>query len=102
MSGPASAPSLKATKFQNWHRVVLSICFVVFAGELGFCLIVLPWLSNWDMSYIPVHNAKLADIWMNHYFRGMLSGLGLLNIYVALSETRRLVRRWMGKIDPPS
>jgi hypothetical protein len=77
--------------------VVLSICFVVFAGELGLCLIVLPWLSNWDMSYIPVHSPKLSDVWMSPYFRGLLSGLGLLNLYVALAETARIVRGWLGK-----
>jgi hypothetical protein len=69
----------------------------VFAGELGLCLIVLPWLSNWDVSYIPVHSPKLSDIWMSPYFRGLLSGLGLLNVYVALSEAARMVKRWLGK-----
>jgi hypothetical protein len=69
----------------------------VFAGELGLCLIVLPWLSSWDVSYIPLHSPKLSDIWMSPYFRGLLSGLGLLNVYVALSEAVRLVKRWLGK-----
>lgn len=98
MSAPAPSQSpLKASKFQRWHGFVLSICFIAFAGELGFCLLVMPWLSNWDMSYIPVHSPKLSDIWMSHYFRGVLSGLGLLNIYVALAEAGRLVRRWVEK-----
>lgn len=99
MSTPASAPPppVRVGRFHKWHRVVLSICFVVFAGELGLCLIVLPWLSNWDMSYIPVHSPKLSDVWMSPYFRGLLSGLGLLNLYVALAETARIVRGWLGK-----
>jgi len=81
----------------NWHRVVLSVFLVAFAGELGFCLIVLPWLSNWEMSYIPVHSPRFSDLWMSPYFRGMLSGLGLLNVYVALAETGKLFRIWFGK-----
>jgi hypothetical protein len=97
MSAPTSAPANVTGKFHKWHRVMLGICFIVFAGELGFCLIVLPWLSNWDMSYIPVHIPKLADVWMSHYFRGVLSGLGLLNVWVALVETGRLFRAWLGK-----
>jgi len=103
MSTPASvpppSPSSKTVKFQKWHRVVLNICLIVFAGELGFCLLFLPWLSSWDMSYIPVHNPKLSDIWMSPYFRGLLSGLGLLNVYVALAETGRLIRTWLGRQD---
>ena len=76
---------------------MLSICFVLFAGELGLCLMVLPWLGNWEMSYIPVHIQKLSSIWMSPYFRGVLSGLGLLNVYVALAEAARIVRGWLSK-----
>jgi hypothetical protein len=77
--------------------VVLSVCFVLFAGELGLCLIVLPWLSNWEMSYIPIHSQLLSKAWMSPYFRGLLSGLGLLNVYVALGEAARIVRVWVGR-----
>jgi hypothetical protein len=97
MSTPASPPPVGTRRFHKWHRVVLSICFVVFAGELGLCLIVLPWLSNWDLSYIPVHSPQYSDLWMSPYFRGVLSGLGLLNVYVALGESARIVKGWMGK-----
>lgn len=94
MTTPAAPPAIKAAKFHKWHRVVLSICFIAFAGELGLCLLVLPWLSNWGMSYIPIHIAKLSDIWMSPYFRGLLSGIGLLNIYIALAEASRELRGW--------
>ena len=99
MSSPTSTPSEppKINRFHKWHRVVLGICFVAFAGELGLCLVILPWLSNWEISYIPVHSPRLSDIWMSPYFRGMLSGLGLLNVYVALAETGKLLRNWLGK-----
>jgi hypothetical protein len=100
MSTPASSPPApKISVLQKWHRLVLSICFIVFAGELGLCLIVLPWLSNWDISYIPMHIARFSDVWMSPYFRGLLSGLGLLNFYVALAETGRLIRVWFGKAN---
>jgi hypothetical protein len=95
-SAPAPPP-VKPSGFQKWHRLVLSFCFVIFTGELGLCLFVLPWLSNWSISYIPLHLPKLADFWMNHYFRGFLSGLGLLNIYIALSEVNKLVRTLLHK-----
>ncbi len=98
MSTPASTPpDEKVAKLHRWHRLILSICFVIFAGELGFCLIVLPWGSSWEMSYIPVHSPRFSNLWMSLYFRGALSGLGLLDVYVAIAEAGRFVRNWMGK-----
>ena len=32
----------------------------------------------------------LRDYWTSSYFRGALSGLGLLNIYISLGELLRL------------
>jgi hypothetical protein len=99
MITPAPVPP-NVIKFQKWHRVVLNICLIIFAGELGFCLLVLPWGRSWEMSYVPMHNPSLAGLWMSPYFRGLLSGLGLLNVYVALSETGRLFRVWISKHNP--
>jgi hypothetical protein len=96
MSSPISTPpATRVSKFHKWHRVILSICFVAFAGELGVCLIMLPWLSNWEQSYIPMHSPQLSDVWMSPYFRGLLTGLGLLNLYVALAELGKMLRAWL-------
>jgi len=53
--------------------------------ELGLILLFFPWRSSW-ISMDSMHEPRLARIWMSGYFRGALNGLGLLNIYVALSE----------------
>ena len=76
----------------KWHRRVLGVCLILFAFELGLFLLVFPWLSNWDLSWIPVHSPRFSELWMSRYFRGALSGLGLLNIYVALSEAATQIR----------
>jgi hypothetical protein len=70
----------------KWHRRVLTFCFIIFAFEIGAFLLVFPWLSNWNLNWIPIHRPGWTDLWMSPYFRGALSGLGLLNIYVALAE----------------
>src|ERR1700753_725774 len=70
----------------RWHRRVLGLCLVIFALELGLFLLIYPWRHEWSMSWIPVHSPSLFRLWMNRYFRGVISGLGLLNIYVALAE----------------
>ena len=65
---------------------------MIFAFELGLFLLVFPWLSNWDQNWVPVHSPRFASLWMSRYFRGALSGLGLLNIYVALAEAAKQLR----------
>jgi hypothetical protein len=88
MSAPIQAPSAppstrQSGRFARWHRRVLGFCLVIFALEIGVFLAIFPWLSNWDQSWIPVHSPRLATLWISPYFRATLSGLGLLNIYIA-------------------
>jgi hypothetical protein len=89
---PAAPPPVKPGRFARWHRRILGICLVIFAFELGLFLLVFPWLRAWDMNWVAVHSPHLAHIWMSRYFRGALSGLGLLNIYVALSEAGKQLK----------
>ena len=92
MNPPAEAarPSVHQG-FLRWHRRILGLCLVIFAFELGLVLLVFPWLGNWDLNWIPLHSRFFANLWLNSYFRGALSGLGLLNLYVAFQEAGRLV-----------
>ena len=80
------------TRLIRWHQRVLGICLVIFAFELGLFLLIFPWLSNWDLSWVPVHSERFAAVWMSPFFRGALGGLGLLNLYVAIAEAARQVR----------
>jgi|SRR5579884_157591 len=93
MSMPSVAPPpTEPPKFMRWHRRLLGICLIIFAFEIGLFLVVFPWLRAWDMNWIPVHSQRFAALWMSPYFRGFISGLGLLNIYVALAEAARQLK----------
>lgn len=85
-------PTSEANRVLRWHRRVLGFCLVIFALELGLFLLAFPWRREWEMSWIPVHSPRLAGIWMSAYFRGAISGLGLLNLLVATAELSRQVR----------
>lgn len=97
MTTSTEVPRYKTQPFIRWHRRILGLCLVIFAFELGVFLVVFPWLRNWDQSWIPVHSPKLAPIWMSHYFRGALSGIGLLNLYVAVVELFRQLNETFGR-----
>lgn len=90
-------PDTQQPRFMKWHRRVLGFCLVIFAFELGVFLLVFPWLSNWDLSWIPVHSPRFSELWMSRYFRGALSGLGVLNIYVAFAECMKQLRSIFGR-----
>ena len=85
-TAPAPPSQTKPEPFMSWHRRLLGLCLMIAAFSLGIILVVFPWLRDWDLNWIAVHSQRFSDIWMSRYFRGALSGLGLLNIYIALSE----------------
>jgi hypothetical protein len=72
---------------------------VIFCFELGVFLLVFPWLEAWDINWFASYSPAVRDLWNNSYFRGALSGLGLVNIYISLIEVFRL-RRFAAKTVP--
>jgi hypothetical protein len=97
MSGPPQVADPtpqppKVARFLVWQRRILSFCFVVFTLELGVFLLVFPWLEYWDLNWVPLQGPAWRDLWMNNYFRGALSGLGLLNLWVGFVELLRQIR----------
>jgi len=85
-------PTPEAPRYR-WYHVAWALIFIVFCMELGITLVVFPWTDFWDRSFLL---ASLAPDWRSYwdsaYLRGAVSGLGLLNIYIALAEIFRLRR----------
>jgi hypothetical protein len=73
------------------------VLFAIFAFEIGAFLVVFPWMDSWTLNHLPSllpsHEIELQSLWDDPYFRGALSCLGLLNVYIALLEAIRLIRR---------
>jgi hypothetical protein len=88
----------------KWHHKLLALLGAVLIMELGIFLVVFPWFDEWDRSYFSYLNAEWDRIWASPYFKGAVSGLGLVNIFIAFSEVLRLRRfstpRYDG--DPPA
>ena len=68
------------------------ILFVLFCLELGLFLMVLPWSWMWERNLILRLVPDLRPFLLSNYFRGALSGLGLVNLWIGLSETWNLRR----------
>lgn len=75
----------------RWYHKLGAVAASVLAFELGVFLLIFPWVTEWDLnaSFLPLWSREL---WTNAYFRGAVSGLGLLNIYISIVEVFRLRR----------
>ncbi len=65
--------------------IVLS---VVSSLLVGLVLIVAPWTPFWDANYLIQPHPLLKAIVLSVFTRGAVSGLGLVNILLALYEAR--------------
>jgi hypothetical protein len=66
----------------------LSLCvLVLFCVYLGVLVLVLPWSTRiWDHNQLINSRPWLASILHNGAVRGLISGLGLLDIWIGVSE----------------
>ena len=66
--------------------------FVLFCLEIGLVLLLLPWTRLWDNNYFFSVTSQWNKVWLSFYLRGAISGLGLLNLWIGLTEVWRLRR----------
>lgn len=93
-STPDSAPDStgEARRSPRAPRL-LRICFAIFTFEIGLFLAVFPWVETWSVNFFAGWFPLIENIWDEPYFRGAITGLGLVNIYIACAEVFRLFRR---------
>lgn len=76
----------------SWHHKLATLLFIMVCFEVGIFLIFFPWMDYWDRNSIASLSPSIRDVWDSAYFRGALSGLGLVNVYISLAEVFRLRR----------
>jgi hypothetical protein len=59
---------------------------------VGLVLAVIPWTAYWDTNQLLQPHPILRLLFLNGFARGAVSGLGLVNILLALVEARDHVR----------
>ncbi len=60
---------------------------------VGVILVVAPWTALWDANYLLNPHPTLRAIVLNPFTRGTVTGLGLVNIVLALWEAREHLTR---------
>ena len=70
--------------------VLSRLVFLAYFIEVGLLLLVVPWSPFWDRNYCLDLWPALATVTRNDLVRGAVSGLGVINLWAALSELAAL------------
>jgi len=80
-SGPRPFPGQSiAGRFGNrwWRALGILVCL-----EVGIFLLVVPWSQHWTGNLLLGFYPALRPLYLSHFLRGAISGLGLLNLWFA-------------------
>jgi hypothetical protein len=77
-------------------RLVLVALFL----EVGLVLVIVPWSAFWERNYFAQAVPAVHALITNNFVRGAISGLGLINMYVGLTELISTVSA--RHLSPPS
>ena len=81
----------------TWMQKLSAILFCVFCLELGLFLLIYPWLGNlWNHNWFFTLRPEWQRFLLSEQFRGAISGLGILNLFIGFLEIVRL-RRFAGR-----
>jgi len=70
-------------------RRLLVILYLLVTFEVGVFLFVLPWVSMWGQNFFANRSTLVAGITRNYFVRGAVSGLGLVDVWLAVFELWR-------------
>lgn len=84
-SGDPAEPKRAAAPV--WLQRLSLFVLVLFCVYLGVLVMLLPWWTKvWDHNLFFLSHPTLGTILRNGAVRGMISGLGLLDIWIGISE----------------
>jgi hypothetical protein len=69
------------------RRLLLVAYFI----EVGLLLVLVPWSPFWERNYFLAAYPALRTILGNHYVRGAVSGLGVVNLLMGFNELASLL-----------
>ena len=64
----------------------MTLLIAALFAEVGLVLVVMPWSPLWDRNYFLEAVPHLHALVTSNYFRGAISGLGLINIAASIVE----------------
>ena len=65
---------------------VLFVVYVLYCLEVGVFLVIYPWIVSWEQNFLLYQFPFLKGLFLNLFFRGAVSGLGIANIILGAWE----------------
>ncbi len=72
-----------------WMQRTFLVVYVLFCVEIGLVLTALPWTRVWTDNSLIVSLPTLRAVAQHNFVRGMISGIGLLDIWLGVWEAVR-------------
>lgn len=72
--------------WQLWLHRSSVFLFVLISAIAGVLLVILPWTPEWTDNYLLLSFPWLRSLVSSGFFRGMCSGMGLLDIWIGFWE----------------
>ena len=83
---PAIVAPQPHTAAERWLHRSSVFLFVLISAIAGVLLVILPWTPEWTDNYLLLSNPGLRTFVTTGFFRGLCSGLGLLDIWIGFWE----------------
>src|SRR5262245_24706294 len=85
---PVESESIRPTAegLPIWMQRAFLVVFVILCIELGVVLVVAPWTPVWTDNRLFLNFPQLKTILRLGFVRGMVSGIGLLDIWIGIWE----------------
>jgi hypothetical protein len=84
---PPPVPATESpNRLQLWLHRTSVFLFVLISAVAGVLLVILPWTPEWTDNYLLLSFPSLRTIVTAGFFRGLCSGLGLLDIWIGFWE----------------
>ena len=72
-----------------WLRRLGVLLFVFLCATLGVMLMILPWRPEWSENPLLMAYPAIREAVSTGFMRGLVSGLGLLNVWIGFWEAVR-------------
>jgi hypothetical protein len=76
---------------------LLAVAFILFCFEIGLFLVFVPWSDLWDHNVLLAYSFHLRGLLLNNFVRGAVSGLGIIDLVLGVSELGRFWKSF--KVD---
>jgi len=82
----AASDETTASAIRLWLRRLGVLLFVFLCATVGVMLVILPWRPEWAENSLVLRYPVLHQLVSAGFTRGVVTGLGILNVWVGFSE----------------